>query len=135
MKRIVPIIIGIIYRNNTFLLTFRHGNNEEKWANNHWQFPGGGIEFGETPEKALIREMKEETGLDVSIRYLVPRIISRKRSEWQGILISYVCDYLHGQKIILNSEASTYGWYTAAEIRKLRTLPGTYELAQAVKKT
>ncbi len=68
--------------------------------------------------------MKEETGLDVSIRCLVPKIISKRRSKWQGILIS----------IVLNSEASTYGWYTAAEIRKLRTLPGTYELARAANK-
>jgi len=32
-----------------------------------WNFPGGGMEDGETPEQACIREVKEETGYDVSI--------------------------------------------------------------------
>ena len=35
-----------------------------------WTLPGGGIEFGEDPEMAMIREVKEETGLDVKSRGL-----------------------------------------------------------------
>jgi 8-oxo-dGTP diphosphatase len=41
-----------------------------------WNFPGGGIEEGETPEKAAIREAKEETGYDVK---LIKLIFSNKR--------------------------------------------------------
>lgn len=36
-----------------------------------WGFPGGAVELGETPEQAAIREVKEETGLEVEIRRLV----------------------------------------------------------------
>lgn len=36
-----------------------------------WGFPGGAIELGETPEMAAIREVKEETGLDVEVTRLI----------------------------------------------------------------
>lgn len=36
-----------------------------------WGFPGGAVELGETPEQATIREVKEETGLEVEIRRLI----------------------------------------------------------------
>lgn len=44
---------------------------QKRGGSGKWGFPGGAIELGETPEMAAIREIKEETGLDVQIKRLI----------------------------------------------------------------
>lgn len=51
-----------------------------------WGFPGGAVELGETPEQAAIREVKEETGLDVEINRLL------------GVYTDFDMEYPNGDK-------------------------------------
>lgn len=131
-KRIVPVIIAaIIDDKERFLMTKRIHLDPEDYSayHNAWQLPGGGIEFGETPAKTLIREIKEELMVEIEIIQLIPKIYSRIRKNWQGIFIVYLCKLKNQQaKIILNEEASEYKWYTINEAKKLKTLPGTREI-------
>lgn len=70
-KRIINIyslIVGLggcIFNEKREVLLQRRGDN------NKWGFPGGAIELGETPQMAAIREVKEETGLDVEVNNLI----------------------------------------------------------------
>jgi len=59
---IVPRTGVIILRNNEILLTYSIYGKDEFWL-----VPGGGIEFEETMEECAIREVKEETGVDIKI--------------------------------------------------------------------
>ena len=61
---------------------------------NLWGFPGGTIELGETPEMAAVREIKEETGLDVEVGKLIGiytdfDVICQNGDQFQSILIVY----------------------------------------------
>lgn len=57
-----PRVCGAILKGKAILMV-RHRENDREY----WTLPGGGVEAGETPEQAVVREMREETGLDAEV--------------------------------------------------------------------
>jgi len=132
MKKITFVgVLGLaVNKKGEFLLTKRNQPGNHR-TNAKWQLPGGGMEFGETPEQVLAREMEEE--LKVSVRILYPQPIVRTHvydkssAKLQVILLTYLID-IGGQKAkIGNHEASELGWFSADQVHKLDYLPLTIE--------
>ena len=67
MKKPSITVDGVIIKNGKILLVKRR--NEP--FKGRWALPGGFVEYGETVEKAVLREVKEETGMDAKIKKLV----------------------------------------------------------------
>lgn len=65
MKPHLQIALALIWRGGEVLVAKRASNAEH--LPDVWEFPGGKIESGETPEQAAIREAREETGLKVEV--------------------------------------------------------------------
>lgn len=65
-------------------------------AHNKWELPGGGMDYGETPEETILREVKEETNLDIEIVRLLPKIFTNTwvKANVQVVLMSYHCRVL-----------------------------------------
>ncbi len=59
-------VSAAIIKVNDEILCFQRGPSKFDYISHKYEFPGGKIEVGESPEKALIREVKEELNLDIS---------------------------------------------------------------------
>lgn len=75
---------------------------QRRGDSNLWGFPGGAIELGETPEMAAVREVKEETGLDVRVGdligiYLDCDMAYPNGDQAQSICIAYELERMGGQ--------------------------------------
>jgi 8-oxo-dGTP diphosphatase len=87
-----------------------------------WEFPGGKIETGETPEASLIRELKEELGIDTSSSCLAPlTFVSHAYADFHLLMLLYVCRKWQGTAQPL--EAAALKWLRPRDLRKLPMPP------------
>ncbi len=78
---------AVVIKGDQVLLIHRKNENE------YYVFPGGGVEKGEDPEQAVLRELKEETTIEVKIIKLLEHRLYDDGTE----NYSYLCDYISGE--------------------------------------
>lgn len=113
MKTIIHVgVFGIIKDDqDRILLCLRNDYNL-------WNLPGGGLESGEAPWQGVIREVKEETGLNVEVKKLIGIYSKIEKDE---ISFAFECKIVSG-KITLNDEAKEIKYFSLEEIPK-NTIP------------
>ena len=107
----IVVVAAIIQDEQGNYLCAKRGN--WKAAGGKWEFPGGKPEPGEALEVAVVREIKEELGVEISV------VRQFDRSQTGDIdLVTYVCD-LVGQKPTASTDHSELRWVPEAELSKL----------------
>lgn len=121
----IEVVAAIIRRNDRILATQR-GYGEFK---DGWEFPGGKTERGETPQQALVREIKEELKSEIrvgeklcTIEYDYPKFHLTMHCFW--------CDLLDGEPVLLEHEAAR--WLTADELNSVDWLPADVQVVEAI---
>jgi len=113
----ISVSAGILINNdNQILLSQR---TADKSFPGQWEFPGGKIESSETAHEALIRELKEELGIDIDNSYLFKRI-EHYYDSFKANIEFFLVDSWSGE--LSGEEGQLVRWFSARDLRDLPIL-------------
>lgn len=83
-------VVAAIIINNNKILCVQRGDNKREYIAFKYEFPGGKVEIGETREEALVREIKEELGIEITIleEFLT---VDHTYPDFNVIMHSFIC--------------------------------------------
>lgn len=121
-------VIGIITRGSEYLVVRRAEGVARPGC---WCFPGGHVEPGETPRMAVIREMREELGIEVLPRL---RIGSLRILTSRHILAAWMVDHVDGLIVPAPAEVAECRWVALSQIPHLNPgLPSNATVAEMLR--
>ena len=126
-KKRIHVVAALIRRDSEVFATQRGYGNYKDW----WEFPGGKIEEGETPEEALIREIREELAVDISAdAYLTT--VEYEYPEFHLSMACYWCSITEGHLTLLEHEAAR--WLPLDDLHQVKWLPADVLVIEEIEK-
>lgn len=87
LPRFVITALAFIRKEDTFLLV------KQSYGNQYWSLPGGVVEYGESVDQAAVREVKEETSLDIRVKRVVGLY---SKPDDNSLAITFECEIIGG---------------------------------------
>ncbi|MFW9806631.1 MAG: NUDIX domain-containing protein [Candidatus Thorarchaeota archaeon] len=131
MKKLYVGMGAAIEKDGKFLVLKR--SDSKDFAPNSWEIVTGRIEEDESPEDGIIREVLEETGLEVEIVMPIDTgFFYRGGKEFPMVFITYWCRYKDGD-VKLSWEHSEFNWSTIEAVLEEQTMDHFYRLFRRIK--
>lgn len=126
IRVVAAVIRAVNNENKPVIFATQRGYGEFKGG---WEFPGGKIESGETPQQALKREIMEELDTEIAVGELIDTI----EYDYPNFHLSmdcFWCEVIHGE-LILN-EAEDAKWLTMEHLADVKWLPADVTLIEKI---
>ena len=127
-EKTIKVVAALIRRGDLLFATQRGYGQYKDW----WEFPGGKIEAGESPEKALIREIREELGAGIA----VDEFLMTVEYDYPEFHLSMDCFWCHveeGHLTLLEHEAAR--WLPVHDLKQVNWLPADVMVVDEIQKT
>ena len=121
----IEVTCAIIKKGNKVLVTQRSAQMDHPLQ---WEFPGGKMRMGESPEKCIKREIREELNVLVKVEQLLPSVMHHYAAHDPVKLIPFVCTIQEGEPQL--SEHSDMRWLDCHELESLDMLEADVEILQ-----
>jgi 8-oxo-dGTP diphosphatase len=134
----LTVVIGLVKDKEGRILLQKRADPLIPDADGKWEFPGGRINFGESPEAALKRECEEEVGVKVDIGRLLPQVQSAVWSRTDGktqhvLIFCFEAVITEGEPRVSDRKVSEVRWFSLDEIAMLDTLRGIKDFFELAK--
>ena len=123
----IEVAAAVIMKDDRILATQRgYGGYKDSW-----EFPGGKLEPGETPEEALVREIREELKADINVGELLD-VVEYDYPEFHMKMYCYLCTLASPEITLVEHEAAR--WLSADELESVDWLPSDVELVAGLRR-
>lgn len=126
MKQI-EVVAAIIFNGGKIFATQRGYGECKDW----WEFPGGKVEIGESPEQALRREIREELATKISVGKLL-HTVEYDYPHFHLTMHCYLCKVESGNLTLLEHEAAK--WLSLDNLQSVNWLPADREVLEYLEK-
>ena len=126
--KIIKVVAAILQKEDKILIARK---KQGKPLAGYFEFPGGKIEEGETPEESLIRELMEEMNIKIAVKEYIGEIIYDYGNDKVISLLGYTAKIIDGE--IKLSDHDIYEWVTLEQINNYKIAPADIPLINKLK--